>query len=171
MLNSATKKMMDTRNRWTALCASIAIASMLCWGYAANQQQQKTPLQNTVITLERTLCLGTCPAYKVTVYGDGRVIFEGQKHVKAKGRRTASISPRQVKQLISEFNTVNYFALKDRYFAPRSPTDYPSAITSITLNGRKKSVYHYLGDASAPQALTKLEDQIDAIVNTNRWIQ
>lgn len=171
VLNSATKNMMDTRNRWTALCATIAIASMLCWGYAANEQQQTAALHNVVITLERTMCFGTCPVYTVTVYGDGKVIFEGQKYVKVTGRRTARISPQQVRQLIAEFDKAHYFALQDRYYAPNSRTDFPSAITSITIGARTKTVDHYLGDSSAPPALTNLEDKIDAIVNTKRWIR
>ena len=38
-----------------------------------------------VITLERTACFGTCPIYKLTVYGDGRVEYEGERFVTVTG--------------------------------------------------------------------------------------
>ena len=34
------------------------------------------------ITLERTICFGFCPAYKVTLREDGTVTYEGTQHVK-----------------------------------------------------------------------------------------
>ena len=33
-------------------------------------------LTKVIIRLQRTECLGVCPAYSVTVFGDGTVVFE-----------------------------------------------------------------------------------------------
>ena len=41
--------------------------------------------ETTVITYERGGCLGTCPAYKVEIHGDGSVSFEGEAHTAKKG--------------------------------------------------------------------------------------
>jgi len=43
----------------------------------------------------------------------------------------------------------------------------PSAFTSLTIDGDKKTVRHYHGDLSAPKELTILENKIDEIVNSN----
>ncbi len=44
-------------------------------------------MKDVVITLERTQCFGSCPVYKLTVYGDGRVVYEGGGFVKIKGEK------------------------------------------------------------------------------------
>ena len=42
-------------------------------------------------------------------------------------------------------------------------------ITSITLNSKTKTVYHYYGDNDAPQALFDLESKVDEITNSRQW--
>jgi hypothetical protein len=127
-------------------------------------------LDDAVITLERTLCYGTCPVYKLTVYGTGAVTWEGKKFVKTVGKAEGAISQEQFKQLVSEFDKANYFSLKDNY-TQISFTDMPNVFTSITVDGKTKSIKHYLGDNSAPGQLTTLENKIDEIVNSDQWIK
>src|SRR5260370_40414752 len=35
--------------------------------------------RNDLITLERTVCFGSCPSYRVTLSQDGTVTFEGRR--------------------------------------------------------------------------------------------
>jgi hypothetical protein len=139
-------------------------------GCAGADSQVPNNLQDVVITLERTACFGICPVYKLTVYGNGEVVYEGERFVKIEGRRTDSISEEKIRQLVSEFLKIDYFSLKDRY-EERMATDLPSAITSITMEGKTKTTRHYHGDYSAPEELTELEDRIDEIVNSQQWIK
>jgi len=129
-----------------------------------------------VITLERTTCFGTCPAYKLTIFADGMVLFEGKEFVKHKGKAQGQITKAQLDQLMREFNRINYMKLDDEYGGDRCPdrwTDYPSAITSINQNGQVKTVLHYQGcrGLTVLDQLTALENKIDEIVNTKRWIE
>jgi Domain of unknown function (DUF6438) len=130
-----------------------------------------TPTENTfsdmVITLERTVCRGTCPAYKLTIEGNGTVIYEGQDFVQVKGKQTASLSPAQIQDLVSTFEQAKFFTLTD--YTHEDTTDSPSVITSITINGKTKTVNHYYGDNSAPQALFDMESKIDEITNSKQW--
>jgi len=120
-----------------------------------------------LITLERTACFGTCPIYKLTISGDGTVIYEGQDFVQVKGEQTASLSPAQIQDLITAFEQAQFFTLTD--YINKDRTDSPSVITSMTLNGKTKTVNHYYGDDSAPQALFDLESKIDEITNSKQW--
>jgi hypothetical protein len=136
---------------------------------------------DTVITLERTICYGACPMYTLTVKADGSVSFqpkyvEGRAIVSGELKRT-SISRDKVKELVLQFAKADYFAFKDRYeFGDKecaeSWTDYPSAITSITINGKSKSVNHYYGCMGniVLDRLTELESKIDEIANTKQWL-
>ncbi|HXQ34312.1 MAG TPA: DUF6438 domain-containing protein, partial [Anaerolineales bacterium] len=76
-----------------------------------------TPTENTfsdlVITMERTVCRGTCPAYKLTIEGNGTVIYEGQDFVQVKGKQTAGLSPAQIQDLVSAFEQAKFFTLTD----------------------------------------------------------
>ena len=120
-----------------------------------------------VITMERTACHGTCPIYKLAIRGDGTVTYEGQDFVQVQGQQTASLSPAQIQELVSAFEQASFFTLMD--YTHVNTTDSPTVITSITLNGQSKTVNHYYGDSSAPQALFDLESKIDEITNSNQW--
>jgi hypothetical protein len=127
-------------------------------------------LSDAVITFERTICYGKCPAYRLTILGSGAVTYEGKKFVKIVGKAEGAISQEQVKQLVSEFDKANFYSLHDNY-VEITATDLPYVTTSIILTGKMKSIKHYLGDASAPKKLTTLETRIDEIVNSDQWIK
>ena len=127
----------------------------------------KIAFSDLVITLERTACRGTCPIYKLTIEGNGTVIYEGQDFVQVKGQQTASLSPEQIQELVSAFEQARFSTLPD--YIDQDTTDSPSVITSFTLNGKTKTVNHYYGDNSAPQELFDLESKIDEITNSKQW--
>jgi len=57
-----------------------------------------TDLTELIITLERTRCLGTCPVYKLTISGDGTVVYEGKDFVKVKGMKKSRVSPLKIRE-------------------------------------------------------------------------
>jgi hypothetical protein len=75
-----------------------------------------------------------------------------------------------VNKLISDFEQADYFSLNDSYTS-FGVSDMPFVTTSIRIGGRTKTVRHYLGDRSAPEQLTELENKIDEIVNSDQWIK
>ena len=152
------------------LVVIILISSISFAGCSRSQTPQPDNIKDVVITLERTICFGTCPDYTLTIQGDGTVTYEGRMFVRVEGTRTAIISEDKIRQLLSEFQRIDYFSLNDSY-EEFGATDMPSAITSLTINGKTKTVRHYHGDFSAPEQLTELEDRIDEIVNSDQWIE
>ena len=152
-------------------------ASMGCHndGHSGQAATSQNIPQDLKITLERTACYGTCPAYKLTITADGAVVFEGRHFVKKEGATiNSAISQERLKQLMAEFDRVKFFSLEDDYSETRlsCPTDQPSAITSIRINGKSKTINHYLGclEPKVPKGLTELENKIDEIVNTAQWL-
>lgn len=136
--------------------------------------------ESTEITLERTACFGDCPDYKLTISGDGTIVFEGRKFVKTNGIVKSKIDSEKIQQIINEFEKAKYFSLNDKYVnegdgCPEVWTDSPTARTSIKINGKTKSIIHYYGcqekEFVYPQALTKLESKIDEIVSTKQWVK
>ena len=113
--------------------------------------------------MERTGCaFGACPAYMVTIYGNGTVVYEGFDSVAVTGRQTHQVSQEDVEELVQEFYLAGFFDLDDRYII--SATDLPSTTTSITIGDASKSVYRY---GSSPEKLVMLENKIDQIAGTD----
>lgn len=127
-------------------------------------------LGDVIITLERTICCGRCPVYKLTIFGDGAVVYNGLEFVAITGRHAANINKDKIRRLISAFKKAGFFSLNNSYVEFLGIED-PFAITSLTINGKKKRVRHYLGDRNAPHQLKILEDEIDKIVCSDRWVQ
>jgi len=81
-----------TKLRALLLLAFIIVVS------ASMYPLRNTPLpQDAIITLHRTMCFGTCPVYRITIYGTGEVVYQGYYFVRVKGPRTAYISQGQVR--------------------------------------------------------------------------
>jgi hypothetical protein len=121
-----------------------------------------------VISLERGPCFGTCPVYKVTLYGDGTVRYDGKDHVRVMGSQTAVIAPDKVKELAEEIERSGFFSLRDSY-TEVSVTDAPLVVVYVAIDGKKMQVKHYLGDFKAPKALEALESKVDEVAGTGRW--
>ena len=144
------------------------LTATLSAGCNSSMTPMPSNIKESIITLERTACFGVCPVYKLTIHGDGRVIYEGIRCVRIEGTRTTTISENKSEQLMTEFQKIDYFSLKDSY-EEHNATDMPSAFTSLTIDGKTKTVRHYHGDFSAPKKLTELENQIDQIINSDQW--
>ena len=129
------------------------------------------------ITLERTACFGTCPIYDVTIAADGTVSFQGQRFTRLQSA-TGRISRRAFRKLVREFERIKYFSLPDDFTpgtknCPNMITDMPSANTSIYLKGKSKAVSHYhgCGNSGVLAKLTALENKIDQVAGTQKWIK
>jgi hypothetical protein len=165
--------------RARALLPLVLLSIVVNAGCPGATPPPTTPVGNTgnntggpavqVATLERTPCFGFCPVYKVAVMSDGTVNYEGERFVKLTGPHTGQISADQVNALRQAFETAGYVQFQDSY-EQHTVTDLPSVNTSYTKDGNTKSVRHYLGDRTAPEALGKLEDEFDKIIGIETWI-
>jgi len=123
-------------------------------------------------SLERGVCYGTCPAYKLTVYRDGKVEYEGKNFVKKKGKASGTVTDSQLAALDKLFTDAKFTSEYKDAYTSYDVTDNPSANTAYLPAGGKKvkSVAHYYGDTHAPESLTELESKFDDIVKIERWI-
>jgi len=137
------------------------------------------------MTLERFPCFGTCLTYKLTISVDGSVLFEPKEDftVVSDGVIKSRINKDQLVQIISEFEKIKFFSLKNTYgrswklksskTCPEVRTDRSSAEISFRMKGKKKKVWHYHGcqGTETVEKLSELEDRIDEIVNTEQWLE
>ncbi len=157
---------------------SSLIAIKTASGYLSGQTPDLNSLSDTdlkavTIRLERTACFGNCPAYTVTIHGDGRVEYAGKDNVKVKGKGAGLINQITIKVLVAEFARASFLSLPEDYSGRkctcRQCTDMASAVTEITAAGVTHRVNHYYGCACAPKALFELESAIDKAAHAEQW--
>src|SRR5205814_1639327 len=121
------------------ICLLSLIVAITAFAFTKQQDLQLTGLTDgelkaVVIQFERTGCYGNCPAYILTIYGDGRAEYEGKNNVKQTGRKEDRIEAADVKRIVSEFDKAGFFAI-DQFTEKNCScsfcTDMPTAITEI----------------------------------------
>ncbi len=140
---------------------------------------------NLSIILERSACYGPCPDYRVEIKGDGEVRFTTRAEpvndvaaihrawnapgVLVPGLHVSRIDRLALDGLISRFRDAHFFGLKDRYVA--EVTDSPTFVLTFQTGGHRKQVVDYVGNMVAmPEAVTALEDEVDRVAGTARWV-
>ena len=129
-----------------------------------------------VVALRRGECFGACAAYEATITRGGTVRIEGRGRSSARAPWRATVPRDSVGALLAVFARSGFLALRDRY-VPGEPgceqaaTDHPSATLTVTLDGRTKSIEHYHGCRDAPPELRTLENRVDSLAQTGRWLE
>jgi len=118
------------------------------------------------ITLQRTTCFGTCPAYTVTIADNGTVTYTGGDHARVQGSQTWKIDPSAVRALAKEMQDAGYFDLQDEYRAMM--TDHPTTYTSLTVGSRTKKIKNYV---AGPPRLKEMEERIDEVAGTKKYVR
>ena len=123
-----------------------------------------------LLRLGRTVCYGTCPAYELEVFRDGRVAWRGEDYVKTKGPAQGHLEPAQLDALDALFAKTHFMDLENHY-DHYDATDNPSALVLYApKDGGAKLVTHYHGDMHAPEVLVTIENEIDRIVGSEKFI-
>ena len=118
------------------------------------------------IYLSRSRCYGSCPAYTLTLYGDGRVDYDGEVNVTVTGHQAYRVDPSAVRDLIARFREVGFFSFCGHY--SDTVTDRATVETSVRVHGINKTVSVY--GSSWPEGLRDLDAQIDAIAAVSRFV-
>jgi ankyrin repeat protein len=148
----------------------VSIAPPEAWLTAAVPLLAEVNMSTVIMSLARTGCFGKCPAYKVSIAGNGSVTFDGGTDVLVPGHHTAHISTAAARDLFYAFRKADFLSARDRYEA--SVTDAPTYSISLTLGGRTKTVVNYMGtEVGMPDAVRGLERQVDDTADTERWIK
>lgn len=160
---------------WIILSAVLTLAILSGCQPGSNQSLP----QDTMISLERSVCFGACPAYTITIDANGNVTYDGKEFVAQSGLRESTVSPAALEPLIAKIRDADFFQLEDDYGYNNQDvcevfaTDHPTAIVTVRLNGNTKTVQHYHGcqGFEREDVLYEIEDMIDEISNSAQWIE
>jgi hypothetical protein len=110
-------------------------------------------------SIERTACYGRCPMYRATFMDNGEVKYIGKGFVDKIGTYKALISQEDVLRIKENIVEYDYFNLDSLY--PTPITDFPSSITEVNLNGKRKKV---INRRSPPPNLKAFEKFLDSLL-------
>ncbi len=145
-----------------AAVTAIALASCA----PVEAPAQEAPVE---ITLRRTVCYGFCPAYTVTITGEGEVRYIGERFVNVVGPASATIPREDVARLLARFDEIGFDQLRDTYRG--SMTDLPTTTITLVREGRRKVLVDYGGTSvGMPRAVRELQAEIDRVAGTAQWV-
>lgn len=124
-----------------------------------NGEKVVQTIPQQIFELELTRCYGTCPAYKVVIFENDSLMYEGLKYVAKLGKITKKLPKGTVNQLVEKFREAYFFKFQNQYTSNMS--DFPTTYISFTDKGVTKKIMDYY---KAPERLKQLEMQISDLV-------
>ena len=132
-----------------------------------NQAEFKNvePDDSLFASIQRGACFGTCPIYTMKIYNSGYVILNGIRFIDKIGTHSTTLSKQNMLTFIEGAMNIGYMELEDDYDNIHV-TDLPAVITSIVINGKRKTVrrrYNY------PKGILSFEKLFDDLLDSEKW--
>lgn len=130
------------------------------------------------VTLQRTICFGSCPAYTVSVDATGLVQYEGTRCVAVYGHQESRLSQERLRALRAAFRAIDFFALQDVYRGDEGRSCAPgffdgtTIITTLRESGIEKTVrnWHGCNPQDVAARLDSFERDVDELLGTVQWV-
>ena len=158
-----------------AIISALLVFGSLSFGQVVKLNESPP---DELVVLQRGACEQRCAVYRIVIFADGTVIYQGQYFVRHPGLLKGGVSAEVLKKLISDLETGGFFQLEDNYgYGNKDHCDSvepgePTAILSVSADGRSKTILHNHGCVGeASKRLTELEDKVDRAVGTSKWIK
>jgi hypothetical protein len=130
-------------------------------------------MSNTEIVIQHE-SLSKGPRYYLHIDGDGIIEYHGTSNVKTLGKHTTKISPKDLENLIFEFQNVYFFSFKDNY---GTVSDQPSlaqeqqlqqTTVSLKLGDNYKSVKFLDEGYKVPSQLKNVVKRIEKLTKVDQ---
>jgi len=130
-------------------------------------------IESLIIKLERE-GKDKYPNYSISVFGSGKLIYNGFENVGVKGIVEETIEKEKAIELISNLKASGFYNINKSF----NVDEYSNrAITTISLtfndsegNLKTKSISHFEDDESVPYSLKDFERKIDETAGSSKWI-
>jgi hypothetical protein len=135
---------------------SAALMAVGCHGPQAYLKGENAPL----LTYERTMCFGSCPAFKLDIQADGHVYFNGRAHTKPLGKYRAQWPESDLQKLAQTAANLRLDKKAGTYDNPMI-MDLPST--------RLRFGNHQVLDRIDGPDLKELYVLLDSLIATTTW--
>jgi len=161
-----------------------ALAILACAPSAGKPDQNSSQAQIDSLVLERTVCFGVCPAYRLRLSSADEVRFESHNRGDSTRVITDTAAPGTYKALVARARAIGFYGLpteilKDSVLCNNRATDHPTVVTTIYTGSSTKQVSDYHGcfetveheDLAPIQKLRAFENEIDSALHSSRWVR
>lgn len=167
------------------LTVLILLANSSCSG-PHRDTQQSAPFAADSLVLERSLCFGTCPAYRLRVNSRGEVHFQSRNPGDGSRVATDTLAVSEYAWLLHEADRIGFDTFPDTIASSRSlcsvvATDHPTTTMSVFWTHGAKRIEYYTGcftdggDSHDPARrllqLSTLAASVDSVTRAARWIR
>lgn len=169
--------------RATAIIHLGAVAIVACSPPAKPDTAQTQPTVDSLV-LERTVCFGFCPAYRLRISSAEEIRFESHNRGDSANVVIDTAARGTYASIIARARAVGFYELpaeirKDPVLCRNFATDHPTVTTTIFAGPTTKQVVDYRGcfetvehEVLTPiQKLRAFEDEIDSTLHSSRWVR
>lgn len=135
------------------------------------------------VVLQRSVCFGSCPAYRLRIAASGAVLFQPENP--GGSSSTDSISVTAFQRLVAELDRAKFDSFpdviqEDRVLCAAPATDHPSSTITVFRASAAKQVRDYTGcyaaegdtiSAARLVTLRKLDELVDSTARSARWVR
>jgi hypothetical protein len=158
--------------------SKIALACILAAMSSAPAARAAEAPPDTLIVLQRGACEQRCAVYRLVIFADGTVIYDGRYFVRRAGLLRGGVAPEALAKLVEELETGGFFQMASNYGDGDAQNcdsidgDGPTATLTVSSHGQSKTVLHnHRCVGAAPDRLTELEDKVDRAAGAAKWIK
>ena len=135
----------------------------------AEVEQEEEERLELIMEFEKTSCFGKCPSYKVQVFSNGAVFFEGRANVEHIGLYKSNVNDSFVYTIFQEADKIGFFGLSDQY--PVDGLGIPDLPKTITFLKNNNLEHRVIDSYSAPASLRHFENYLSKKFGELYWIQ
>ena len=162
----------------------IAALAILACAPTAKPDAAQTAVPIDSLVLERTVCFGTCPAYRLRISSAEQVRFESQNRGDSARVFVDTAPPGTYASIVARARAIGFFDLppeirKDPVLCHNLATDHPTVTTTIFAGPTTNRVsdYHGCFETVEHEILTPIkklrdfENEIDSTLHSSRWVR
>ena len=146
--------------RFTTWTAGLILLGLMGWGCRGPKSFLKSDA-SPLLSYERTMCYGSCPAFKLDLQADGAVFFHGRAHTQPLGKYRAQWSPADLSKLAQTAVDVQLDKKAGTYDNPMI-MDLPST--------RLHFGEHRVLDRIDGPDLKAIYNVLDSLISASNWV-
>lgn len=108
-----------------------------------------------IFSLNTTPCMGPCPVFELSLYGDQTLVFNGKENTKISGKKEVKLDDEQFEALLGIIESADWANLKEEYRS--NMQDLPTQNFIYNNNGVMKKVSRY---GAGPESISNMSDTI-----------
>lgn len=131
-----------------------------------SESDKSEPIYDFFFSLQRTVCFGQCPAYRIEVHGDGRLLWYGEHFVSRIGTYSRTLTSDELQKLQLRLEAAQLEQLQPVYDDP-GISDLPSTILKYAAKGKQ---YQITCRFRCPNALQALFRELELLADTTGMV-